>query len=92
MTLKNENKLFLNNAKLYLSISEKWDGNIQSSSFQCTPSNYLEIVKGNFRDKWQSTKKVYLYSMGGIFPEKHQCPWENDLSIHFDSINWLYIF
>ena len=52
---------FQNNVKLYLSISEKWDGNIQSSYFQRTPSNCLEIVKKNFRDKWQSTKKcIYI--------------------------------
>ena len=26
--------------------------------------------------------------MGGIFPEKHQHRWANDLLIEFDSINW----
>ena len=76
--------------KLYLSIPENWKSNI--SSFQCTPNNYLEMVKENCRDKWQSTKKVYTYLMGDIFPEKHQRRWANDLLLDFDSINWPIIY
>ena len=70
--LRNENELFLKYVKLYLSISEKWEGKISSFQFHCTPNNYVEIVKENCRDKWQPTKKVYIYLMGNIFPEKHQ--------------------
>ena len=88
--LRNENELFLKYVKLYLSIPEKWEGNI--SSFQCTPNNYLEMVKENCRDKWQSTKKAYTYLMGDIFPEKHQRRWANDLLLDFDSINWPIIY
>ena len=58
--LKNENKLFLKYVKLYISIPEKWEGDIPSFQFQLTPNNYLEIVKESCRDKWQSTKK-YIY-------------------------------
>ena len=50
------------------------------------------MVKENCRDKWQSTKKVYTYLMGDIFPEKHQRRWANDLLLDFDSINWPIIY
>ena len=63
-----------------------------SSHFQRTPNNYLDIVKENCRDKWQSTKNVYLYLMGGIFPEKHQRWLANDILIELDSINWPIIY
>ena len=90
--LRNENKLFLKYVKLYLSIPEKWEGNISSFQLQCTPNNYLEMVKENCRDKWQFIKKVYIYLMGDIFPEKHQRRWANDLLLDFDSINWPIIY
>ena len=63
--------------KLYFSIPKKWEDSIPSSHFQSTPNNYLDVVKDNCRDMWQSTKKLYL--MDGIFPEKHQRRWTNDL-------------
>ena len=49
---------FLECVKLYLFISEKWEGKTPSFHFQCTPNNCLEIVKKNCRDKWQSTKSI----------------------------------
>ena len=58
MTLKMKMNFFLDYVKLYLSIPEKWEGNIPSFHFQRTPNNYLEIVKENCRDKWQSTKRA----------------------------------
>ena len=64
-------KSFFSN-KLYISIPKKWEGNIPFFQFQRTPNNYLEIVKENCGNKWQSTKKVYIYLMGDIFPQKHQ--------------------
>ena len=90
--LKIENKLFFKYVKLYIFIPEKWENNIQSFHFHRTPSNYLEIVKQNCRDKWQSTKKVYLNSIGGIFPVKHHRRRANDLSLDFDSIKWPIIY
>ena len=90
--IKNENKLFFKYVKLYIFIPEKYDGNIPSFHFQRTPSNYLEVVKQNCREKWQSTKKVYLYSIGGIFPVKHQRRRANDLSLDFDSRKWPIIY
>ena len=30
--------------------------------------------------------------MGGIFPEKHQRRWANDLLLDFDSISWPIIY
>ena len=35
-------------------------------------------------------KSIYL--MGGIFPEKHQRRWANDLLLDFDSINWPIVY
>ena len=77
---------------MYLSIPEKWEDNIPSSQFERTPNNYFEIVKENCRDKWQSTKKLYLYLIGGIYPEKHQRRWANDLLFDFDFKNWPIIY
>ena len=93
ITLKMKVNFFLKYVKLYIFIPEKWEGNNPSFHFQRTPSNYLEIVKQNCHDKWQSTKKVYLYySIGGIFPVKHQRRRANDLSLDFDSIKWPIIY
>ena len=89
---KNENELFLKYVKLYLFISKKREDNIPSFQFSHTPNNYLEIVKENSRNKWQSTKKVFTNLMGDIFPEKHQRRWANDLLLDFDSIDWPIIY
>ena len=70
--LKNENELFFKYVKLYLFIPKKWEDKIPSFQFQRTPNNYLEMVKENRRDEWQSTKKVYTYLIGDVFPEKYQ--------------------
>ena len=37
-------------------------------------------------------KKMYIYLMDCIFPEKQQRRWANDLLIDFDSINWRIIY
>ena len=87
--LKNENKHFLKNVKLYLFILEKWEGNIPSSHFQRTPNNYLEIVKENYAVISGNLQKVYLNLMSGLFPEKHQRRWANNFLPDFDSINWV---
>ena len=89
---KDENKYFLKYVKLYIFVPEKWEGNIPSFHFQRTPSNYLEIVKQNCRDKWQSTKKVYLCSIGGIFPVQHKRRLANELSLDFDSRKWPIVY
>ena len=78
--------------KFYLSICKKWEDNIPSSHFQRTLNNYSEIVKEDCHDKWQITKKKYLYSMGGIFPQKYQRRLANKLLLDFDCINWPFIY
>ena len=70
--LRNENELFLKYVKLYLSIPEKWEGNI--SAFQCTPNNYLEMVKENCRDKWQSTSGRVVSASGSETRDSSSTP------------------
>ena len=77
----------------YATPNNWWENKLSVLCCNCSAENIANLLPMKMFHLLELLREIlYLYLMSGIFPEKHQRRWANNLLFDFDSINWPIIY